>query len=215
MKANSIIIGNQYEVKAGRNVTVVKVKSINETTGGWRCETTKGKAMNIADAARFLKEVTPKKEKAKTEKAAPAKEKTSEKKPSLKEVIQSKVVALIPKGRRATGTMRDLDDPTFSRKHHVTKNGVLVLEPDDKPKHLGPKPKGQMSALSAAYRVLQEAGKPMGVREILETALAKKYCDIGGKTPFNTINGGIRKEIKVKGEASRFVWAGPGLFAAR
>ncbi|HBT77629.1 MAG TPA: hypothetical protein DEB39_12070 [Planctomycetaceae bacterium] len=207
MKADSIIIGNLYEVKAGRNVTVVKVKSVNNKTGCWICETTKGKKMNIADADRFVGDVTPGKE-AKAEK-------TSEKKPSLKEVIKSKVVAIIPKGRRATSTMRDLDDPTFTRKHHV-RNGVLVLEADDEqPKHLGPKPKGRMSALSAAHRVLKEAGKPLGVREILETALAKNYCNIDGRTPFNTINGGIRKEIKHKGEASRFVWAGPGLFAAR
>ena len=209
MKANSIIIGNVYEVKAGRNVTVVKVKAVNESTGGWICETTKGKKMNIADSARFLKDVTPSKEKAK-----PEKEKTTGKKPSLKEVIKSKVVAIIPKGRRATSSMRDLDDPTFTRKHHV-KDGVLVVEADEQPKHLGPKPKGQMSALSAAHRVLQEAGKPLGVREILETALAKNYCDIGGKTPFNTINGGIRKEISKKGDQSRFERVGPGLFAAR
>ena len=213
MKANSIIIGNHYEVKAGRNVTVVKVKAVNETTGGWICETTKGKRMNIADSGRFLKDVTPGKEKAAKEKTS---EKSGEKKPSLKEVIKSKVVAIIPRGRRATSTMRDLDDPTFTRKHHV-KDGVLILEADgdEKPKHLGPKPKGQMSALSAAHRVLQEAGKPLGVREILETALAKNYCDIGGKTPFNTINGGIRKEISKKGDQSRFERVGPGLFAAR
>ena len=209
MKAEKIIIGNLYEVKAGRNVTVVKVKAVNETTGGWICETPKGKRMNIADSARFLKDVTPNKEK-------PAKEKASGKKPSLKEVIKSKVVAIIPKGRRATSSMRDLDDPTFTRKHHV-KDGVLVLEAeaDEKPKHLGPKPLGQMSALSAAHRVLQEAGKPLTIREIMETALSKNYCVLNGKTIFNTFNGGIRKEISKKGDQSRFERVGPGLFAAR
>ncbi len=79
MKANSIIIGNLYEVKAGRNVTVVKVKSVNKKTGCWICETTKGKKMNIADAARFVKDVTPEKE-AKKEKAAPVQEKNDREK---------------------------------------------------------------------------------------------------------------------------------------
>ncbi len=194
MKTSSIKVGNLYEVKSGHNVTVVKIKAINEKTGGWTCETSKGKRMNIADSKRFVKEVMPKKEKAVADKSAPAKGKTAVKKPTLTEVVKSKVVALIPKGRRATSTVHDLDDQS---------------------KHLGPKPRGQMSALSAAHRVLKEAVKPLGVREILETALVKQYCDIGGKTPFNTINGGIRKEITHKGEASRFVWVSAGLFATR
>lgn len=206
MKSEQIQLGHLYEVKAGRNFTVLKVKAVNEATGGWICETGKGKRMNIADAARFVRDVTPGSES----------ERTNKKQPSPKEVIESKGVTVIPKGRRATSTMKDLDDPTFTRKHHL-KNGVLILEADteEKSKSLGPKPRGQMSALAAAHRVLVEAGKPMGVREILETALARKYCDIAGKTPFNTINGGIRKEIKAKGDQSRFERVGPGLFAAR
>ena len=215
MKASNIQVGNLYEVKSGHNVTVVKVKAINEKTGGWICETSKGKRMNVADTKRFVKEVTPKTEKATAKKFAPAKEKSVGKKPTLKEVIESKGIKVIPKGRRATSSMCDLDDPTFTRKHHV-KNGVLVLEADDeKPKHLGPKPLGAMSALSAAHRVLQEAGRPLTVREIMEAALAKNYCVLNGKTIFNTFNGGIRKEIKAKGDQSRFMWVERGLFAAR
>jgi hypothetical protein len=49
----------------------------------------------------------------------------------------------------------------------------------------------------------------------METALAKKYCVVGSKTPFNSFNGGIRQEITKKGEDSRFVWVERGYFAAR
>ncbi len=212
MKAANIQIGNLYEVKAGRNVTVVKVKSVNKTTGCWVCETPKGKKMTIADAERFVRDVTPGKE-SKIGKAAPAK--AIGKKASLREVIEAKGITIIPKNRRATSTMRDLDDPTFTRNHRVTKKGVLVLEADEKPKHLGPKPLGNMSALSAAHRVLKEAGKPMRIREIMETAIGKGYCELHGKTPFCTFNGGIQKEVKTKGDNSRFVWVDKGLFAAR
>ena len=83
------------------------------------------------------------------------------------------------------------------------------------PKHLGPKPLGEMSTLSAAHRVLLEAGHPMKVQEIMETALAKGYCKVGGKTPFCTFNGGMRSEITRKGDESRFKRVDKGLFAAR
>ena len=61
----------------------------------------------------------------------------------------------------------------------------------------------------------QEAGKPMKVQEIMEAALAKGYCKVGGKTPFNSFNGGIRSEITKKGKESRFKRVDKGLFAAR
>ena len=82
-------------------------------------------------------------------------------------------------------------------------------------KRMGPKPNGEMSVLDAVHKVLLEEGRPMKVLEIMETALARKYCVVGGKTPFNTFNGGIRTEITKKGTESRFVWIDKGLFAAR
>ena len=82
-------------------------------------------------------------------------------------------------------------------------------------KHMGPKPLGNMSALAAAHRVLVEEARPMRVREITTTVLERGYCKLNGKTPHCTINGGMQKEIKTKGENSRFQWVGKGLFAAR
>ena len=61
MKATSIQIGKTYEVKAGRNTTTVKVESFNPKTGGWICETQSGKTFNVKDAARFVREIGPKK----------------------------------------------------------------------------------------------------------------------------------------------------------
>ena len=92
-----------------------------------------------------------------------------------------------------------------------------IVKPKDAPstKRMGPKPNGKMSVLDAAHKVLLEEGRPMKVLEIMETALARKYCMVGGKTPFNTFNGGIRTEITKKGKESRFVWVDKGMFAAR
>ena len=91
-------------------------------------------------------------------------------------------------------------------------NGVTGNKAEKPVKRMGPKPNGKMSVLDAAHRVILEAGRPMRVQEIMETALARKYCVVTSKTPFNTFNGGIRNEIIKKGEDSRFVWMDKGLF---
>jgi hypothetical protein len=197
MKKSAIQLGNRYEIKLGKNTSTVKVASFDEEHGTWLCETDSGKTLRVKDAARFLKEVKPKEKK------------------SLREIIESKGVTIIPRGRRATKTMRDLDDPTLTRKYHVKDNGVVVLEDDEPVKRMGPKPNGAMSVLDAAHKVLVEEGRPMKVLEIMEAALARQYCVVGGKTPFNTFNGGIRNEIAKKGKKSRFVWVDKGQFAAR
>ena len=61
MKTTSIKTGKTYEVKAGRHTTVVKVKAFNKQTGGWVCETQGGKSISVKDAARFVREIMPKK----------------------------------------------------------------------------------------------------------------------------------------------------------
>ena len=117
-----------------------------------------------------------------------------EKAKSIRETVESNDVTIILRGKRATSSMK---------------------EADETPKHMGPKPLGDMSALTAAHRVLVEEARPMRVREITNTVLERGYCKLNGKTPHCTINGGMQKEIKTKGENSRFQWVGKGLFAAR
>lgn len=69
----------------------------------------------------------------------------------------------------------------------------------------------KMSAIDAAYRVLQEAGKPMRIMEITDLARDKGYWDapMGGVTPWSTISARIYTDIMVGG--SRF-WKNRGLF---
>ena len=73
----------------------------------------------------------------------------------------------------------------------------------------------KVSGLDAAHRVLSESGRPMKAKEIIETAMQNGYCDLKGATPDLTISAAIQREIKAKGDASRFVKAERGLFAAR
>jgi hypothetical protein len=58
--------------------------------------------------------------------------------------------------------------------------------------------------LSAAVKVLQEAGQPLNCQEMIKRILEKGYWKTEGKTPAATIYSAITREIKEKGEASRF-----------
>ena len=73
----------------------------------------------------------------------------------------------------------------------------------------------KMSALDAAARVLEESKDPMRAKEIIEQMATKGYwTSPGGKTPHATLVAAIIREIRDKGEGSRFKKADRGLFAA-
>ncbi|MCH7685114.1 MAG: winged helix-turn-helix domain-containing protein [Planctomycetes bacterium] len=75
------------------------------------------------------------------------------------------------------------------------------------------KPKGKLSGLDAAVKVLAEAGEPLRCKQIVETMLAKGYWTTGGKTPAATIYAAILREIQTKGKEARFKKTDRGLFA--
>lgn len=75
---------------------------------------------------------------------------------------------------------------------------------------------GKLSALDAAAKVLGETGTPMTATEMIEAMAAKNYwTSPNGATPANTLYAAILREIKLKGEQSRFQKTERGKFAAR
>lgn len=72
-------------------------------------------------------------------------------------------------------------------------------------KKRGVPPKGKMSAVDAAARVLGEVKEPLNVKQIAEIADRLNYCELPGATPSATISSAIQKEIKDKGGNARFV----------
>ncbi|HBR19467.1 MAG TPA: hypothetical protein DD726_04555 [Phycisphaerales bacterium] len=58
--------------------------------------------------------------------------------------------------------------------------------------------------LTAAVRVLQEAGEPLNCQEMVKRMLEKGYWKTAGKTPSATIYSAIAREIKEKGADARF-----------
>ena len=73
----------------------------------------------------------------------------------------------------------------------------------------------KMSGIEAAHKVLIEEARPMKVREITELAQERGYCDLPGLTPSATISSAIQRDIKAKGDASRFIKTDKGMFSAR
>ncbi len=90
-----------------------------------------------------------------------------------------------------------------------------IVPDDDIYVRLRSKPRRKMSLLDAAYRVLTEYGDELSASEIVQAALCKGYWETQGKTPGNTLNAALTREIRTKGEAARFTKGSRGHFAAR
>ena len=69
-----------------------------------------------------------------------------------------------------------------------------------------------MSALDAAVKVLEVAGKPLHYREITRRMLQSGLWATEGKTPEATVNAQLAVDIKKSGKASRFMRFGRGIF---
>lgn len=70
---------------------------------------------------------------------------------------------------------------------------------------VGEKPSPKLSLLNAAAAVLENSDEPLTVRRMIVSAKEKGLWEPGqGKTPEQTLYSAIVREIKVKGENSRF-----------
>ena len=75
-------------------------------------------------------------------------------------------------------------------------------------------PQKGLGLLSAAAVVLERSGEPMAVKAMIAAAKdAGLWTPGGGKTPEQTLYSAIIREIRDKGEESRFRKDGRGLFA--
>jgi len=97
-------------------------------------------------------------------------------------------------------------DATSAKERDTGERGATGGEPDAKP----------MSLLDVAAHILSlGAALPMRCKDIVDLAIQRGLWapSNGGKTPANSLHAAIQREIKAKGEASRFVKAERGKFA--
>lgn len=79
-------------------------------------------------------------------------------------------------------------------------------QPEEKPakKTKSKKAKGKLSGLDAAVKVLTETGGPMKCGDMVDQMISKGYWQTNGATPSATIYAAIIREIRDKGDESRF-----------
>ncbi|MDR0328452.1 MAG: winged helix-turn-helix domain-containing protein [Planctomycetaceae bacterium] len=104
------------------------------------------------------------------------------------------------------------DPKRFLREIKTEKPARATSTAKTKIEHPGGK---KVSGLEAAYIVLSDAAEPLNIRQIMERINDRGLAHLAGKTPDATVSAAMQREIARKLDASRFVKAGKGLFAAR
>jgi len=72
-----------------------------------------------------------------------------------------------------------------------------------------------MTFAEAAEKILSEAGKPLHFRDITERAIELELIEVDGQTPWNSMNGTLRRLIRQQGNQVPFVSLGDGVFGLR
>lgn len=65
---------------------------------------------------------------------------------------------------------------------------------------------------TAAVAVLEAAGNSLHYKEITKRIIDEGLLLTKGKTPWETLNSILNREIREQGESSRFVWVRPGVY---
>ncbi|HUW35554.1 MAG TPA: winged helix-turn-helix domain-containing protein [Planctomycetota bacterium] len=191
MKKNEIKIGEQYTCKVSDKIVVVKIVGENPH-GGWDATNLKtGKAVRIKSAQRLRSA------KFVDQKAldAAVAEKT-EKKAQTKTAKAEKAVPAAEAPAAAADKSSEAQAPATTSEVKEKKMGLV----------------------SATIQILKDgANAPMNVREMVEQVTAKGLWSParGGKTPAASLYASIFREIKQKGEASRFTQTDRGKFALK
>jgi predicted NUDIX family phosphoesterase/dephospho-CoA kinase len=69
--------------------------------------------------------------------------------------------------------------------------------------------------LRVAELLFDRYREPMTARQLVDRAIGNKMLDSAGKTPWQTMKAKLSVDIRKRGDASRFVRTGPGLFYLR
>ena len=195
MKKNEIEIGGQYTCKVSDKIVVVKVTGENPH-GGWDATNLKtGKAVRIKSAQRLRSA------KFVDEKALDA---------AVAEKAEKKAQTKAAKAEKAPAKAKAAEQGVEPAVAESSEPAMPANAPEVKEKKMG--------LVSAAIQILKDgANTPMNVREMVEQVTAKGLWSParGGKTPAASLYASIFREIKQKGEASRFIQPERGKFALK
>lgn len=188
MNKADVKIGCAYRAKVSDKLTDVRIDAVSPH-GGWDATNlATNKKLRIKSARRLRGRAT----------AATSKTRTP---------ARAATAASGAKGTaKATGGVKvaKAATPAKQRKHAGKSGGAS-----------GGATKKRKGILAIAAEFLAKAKEPMGCKDIVEQAIAKKLWSTRGKTPQATLYAAIIREIATKGKDARFVKAGRGTFRLR
>ena len=191
MNKSEVKIGTTYRCKVTGKLADVRITGVS-AHGGWDAvNVVTNRQVRIKSAQRLRGPAT----------HAPA---AKRKKIVSLDEYEADVKATTP-ATRATKAEKPTKDAKAATKRHTGERGATSGHPDGKP----------MSLLSAAAHLLSlGTGDAMRCKDIVDLAVKRGlWTPRTGKTPASTLYAAIGREIKTKGDASRFVKTQRGKFA--
>ncbi|MEX0655308.1 MAG: HTH domain-containing protein [Phycisphaeraceae bacterium] len=204
MKQDDVKIGETYRAKVTDKVVPVRIDA-EHPSGGWTAiNQVTGKQVRIKSAQRLRGPATTA-DRAKT------------KKPAKKKLSAAELKARHPRNKADQENAR-LRDERKASDDGMTKSERAMAESanDGKSTKADAKLRKKcdgLSCLDAAVKVLAEADKPMNTKAMVEAMASKGYWTTDAATPAATLYSAILREMKKKGDASRFTKVERGQFA--
>ncbi len=208
MKKNEVKVGGVYLAKVTNKVVPVKITSENPSGGYQGLNLKTGKKIKIKSAQRLRGPATwPAKPRPDGDrKNSVATKLKSPKKIVTKAQYEAEAHAKLAKAGTTNPTSAT-KDTTPAEKRDTGQPAATGGKPGENTKPL--------SLIKAAVCVLEACERPLNCKEIVTKAMDSKIWAPrnGGLTPANTLSAAIRREIKTKGNSSRFTLAERGKFA--
>ena len=205
MKKANVQIGATYLVKVAGNLVPAKIDREHDS-GGWLGVSVKtGKTIRIKSPQRLRKRLTDPEHMKAVHKADQENARLAEQRAKSPDGRTASERAMAQSATRAKKASKAINDAKPTTKRHTGQRGAKGGDPDGK----------KMSLLDAATHILSlGAALPMRCKDIVKLAIDRNLWTPGkGKTPTSTLYAAIHREIKAKGDASRFRKVERGKFA--
>jgi len=190
MNANQVQIDGYYTCKVDHKLTIVHVIDENPA-GGWTAINTKtGKRIHVKTAKRLIELVDPRTGKPPANPVAPTCEPAAQSSQTTTEEKERDTAQPVATGGQA-------EKPAAGNEQAASTGR-------------------KMSLVEAAVVVLQDTAEPMNTKRILALVTERGlWSSPAGKTPHNTLYAAILREIRDKGDKSRFEKVERGKFALK
>ena len=187
MKKNEIKIGQAYMANVTNTEVPVRIDAENPH-GGWDAKNlVSGRKVRIKTAQRLLRKCT-------------EADLANIKRPTPKQ--RAKTAPVATTAPTAATVAKTIAEPT--QKATVPKTRDTGQSGAKVAKVSKPTKAKRISGLTAAFMVLVDAGKELGVKKVVEIAAEKGWWKSGAATPHATVYAAIIREIGTKGDKSRF-----------